>query len=410
MLSILSIDSEADFSDSGRADQHKIMETELYKKFEEAFNMTLRNNLGILLLSGVPTLIKSIQIACFEVQKKKVEREYVMRKKLEKAKIEKDQLEDQLRKEMGGIARRCNDLAMESQTTKGGKDIEKDALSKQINAVEAEKRELTRQTIDAAEATEELTKQLNYLSKSRKELERALGLELELAEKDRDALQKVLAEREKLQKQKMENTELENMIEHVAQVASKEMKALQAEAVELKKFEDHIKQLRNENEEAQKDLELEKKHIKENTEALQTKKILLMESWKEMEKQFQEEIDELQGKVQHAIMVHEEEMENIITSWVMTYLKGVDAHGDRTKSMLVGRDETVKNMGSTGPESNGEFPLDIDSIVRERVEAELKKKMATERTDFVEEIRHLRKEMKTSQDTNGATKRFMNLG
>jgi hypothetical protein len=408
MLSLLSVDSETNFDGSRRADQHEIMETELYKKFEEAFNITLRNNPGI--LPGVPTLIKTIQIACFEVQKKKAEREYIMRRNLEKAKIEKDQLEAQLRKEMGEIARRRNDLALELEMTTGGTDIERDALRKQIDALEAEKREVTCKTIYAAEQAEEFTKQLGYLSKSREELERALELELELVEKDRDALQKVLAEREKLQKQKMENKDLENKIEHVAQVASKEKKALQAEVGELKKFEDHIKQLRTENEEAQEDLELERKHIRESTESLRTKKILLMESWKDMEKQFQEEIDELQGKIQHAKVVHEEEMENIIKSRVMTYLKGVNDRGDETKSVLVGGDETVKNMGLMGSGSAVESPLDIDSIVREHVQAELKKKMSTERTELVEEIRRLRKEMKMSQHMNGMTKRYVNLG
>ncbi|KAL3811629.1 hypothetical protein ACHAXA_001386 [Cyclostephanos tholiformis] len=464
ILSLLSDDSEADIDGNRRTDHREITETEFYLKFEEAFNITLSNNPEI--LPGVPALIKSIKNACFEKQKKKFQSEYVMRRKLDEAMIEKDQLEAQLRKEMGEIARRRNDLAMKLETTNGGKDIKKDTLSKQIDAIEAMKRELTSNITDIAKEKEELAKQLSYLSKSREELERTLELESELAVKDRNALQKVLAERKKLQKQKMENKELENKTEIMSNASSKEKKALQAEVAELNKLEDHMKQLRKQNEEAQKVLEEEKKRIMENTETLQSKKRSLAESLKDMEKQFQEEIDELQEKIRHAKMMHEEEMENIVKSRVMTYLKGGNVSGDETKNMLVGRGDATRVMGLRGSGSAGESPLDIDSIVnerddaelkrkmwgerglkssldidslvRERVEAELKKRMLAERavettldidsmvsdhvdaelnkkilaerTNFMEEIRRYRKEIHISQYMKGVTKRNMDPG
>ena len=116
-----------------------------------------------------------------------------MRRKLDEAKNEKEQLEAHLRKEMGAIAWRRNDLTKDLETAKAGRGIHLDALYKQIDAIEAIKRELSSKTTDAAKEKDELTKYLRYLSKSRKELESALETETELAEKDRDALQKVLA-------------------------------------------------------------------------------------------------------------------------------------------------------------------------------------------------------------------------
>ena len=187
----LSIGSGADSGGSRRADHHEITETELYRKFEEAFNITLRNNPGI--LPGAPAVIDSVKRALFEVQKVKAQRKNEMRRKLDEAKNEKEQLEAHLRKEMGAIAWRRNDLTKDLETAKAGRGIHLDALYKQIDAIEAIKRELSSKTTDAAKEKDELTKYLRYLSKSRKELESALETETELAEKDRDALQKVLA-------------------------------------------------------------------------------------------------------------------------------------------------------------------------------------------------------------------------
>ena len=375
--SLSSVDSGADSGGSRRANHHEITETELYRKFEEAFDITLRNNPR--LLPGAPAVFDSIKSALFEVQKDKARREIEMRRKLDDAKNEKDQLEAQLRKEMGAIAWRRNDLTKELETAKAGKDIHLDALHKQIDAIEAIKRELSSKMTDVAKEKDDLTKHLSYLSKSRKELECVLETETALAEKDRDALQKVLAERKKLQKQKMENNELESKIEQLAQAASKERKALQAEVAELKKFEDHISQLRKQNDEANEELELEKNHLKESADTMHTKKMMLMESLRDLEAQFKEEIDELQGKIQRARMMHEEEMESIVKDRVMSYLRA--GTRDETENMLVGRGEAAKDMGSQDSSSFRESHLDIESIVRERVEAELNKKMEAERAE-----------------------------
>jgi hypothetical protein len=357
-----------------------VEETELEKKFAEAFNITLRTNPGI--LPGAPAVIASIKESLLKLQKGRAQKETEMRMQLEKVKNEKDQLEAQLRTEMGKDALRRSELTHELAARTEEKNLLEDALNKQIDAIEAIKRELSSKMTDVAKEKDELTTHLGFLSKSRAELEHALETEMNNVQKDRDALQKVLAERKKLQKQKMENKELESKIEIMSDAAAKERKTLQAEAAELKKFEDHVSQLRKQNEEAQKELELEKKHLKESADTMQTKKMILMESLRDLEAQFKEEIDELQGKIERSKMMHEEEMENVVKNRVMTYLRG--GTRDETENMLVGRGEAAKGMGSHDPSNFRESHLDIESIVRERVEAELKKKVEAEHAEIAE--------------------------
>ena len=110
--------------------------------------------------------------------------------------------------------------------------------------------------------------------------------------------------------------------------------------------------------------------------------MILMESLRDLEAQFQEEIDELQGKIERSKMMHEEEMETIVKNRVMTYLRG--GTRDETENMLVGRGEDAKGMGSHDPRNFRETRLDIESIVRERVEAELKKKAEAEHAEIAE--------------------------
>ena len=347
--SLLSVDTEPDFSD-----YQEIMETDLYQRFEEAFSITIKNNPGI--LPGTSTLT-NVKKALYEVQKAKAQKEHEMKRRLEDMKKEKDQLEAQLKKEMGAIAWRKNELTKELETITAERDLQQDSLNKQIDAIRAMKRELTAKTPDVAKEKEDLSKHLNYLSKSRKELEKALENESMLVEQDRNALQNVLADRKKLQQQKEDNKALEQKIEHMTVTLQKEKLTLQAEVVELEKFQEHIAKVRKENEDVRRELEHERRQLKETTEALQSKKLMLVESLKELQIQFQEEIDELEDKIKKSKMMHEEELERIIKSRVMTYLRRDKCA--ETKTVL------------TSPHAS---PVDIELIVRERVEAELKKK------------------------------------
>jgi len=373
--SLLSVDTEPDFSD-----YQEIMETDLYQRFEEAFSITIKNNPGI--LPGTSTLT-NVKKALYDVQTAKAQREYEMKRKLKDVMKEKDQLEAQLKKEMGAFAWRKNELTKELETVTAERNIQQDSLNKQIDAIKAMKREIAAKTPDVAKEKEDLSRHLNYLSKSRKELEKALENESMLVEQDRNALQNVLAERKKLQQQKEDNKALEQRIERMTEAAQKEKLTLQAEVAELKRFEEHIAKVRTENEEVRKALEQERRQLKETAETLQSKKLMLVESLKELQIQFQEEIEELEDKVKKSKMIHEEEMESIIKSRVMTYLRG----------------EKVL----TSPR---ESPLDIEFIVRERVEAELKKKSVdTERVQAELKRLRMKEEMLESERVETETRR-----
>lgn len=337
-------------------EHNEIMETELYQKFEEAFNVTLRNNPGI--LPGAPTVIDSIKQSLYKVQKAKVKKEKEMRKQLDKVKAEKDQLEQQLRKEMGTMALRRNELSKDLEGITSEKDLLQDSLKKQSDAVTAVKKELKAKMSNITKEKEELTKHLGFLSKSRAELEKALEIEMKAVEKDRDALKDVVTERKKLQKQKNENKDLESKIERMTQAASKEKKALQSEVADLKKFEQHVAKLREAHETSRQELENEKKKLKEVAATMQTKKSMLIESLKELEIQYKLEIEELEEQIGSTTLMHERNMENVVKGKVMR---------------MLGRDCGGGGGGEGGgPRSSKQ---DMETIINERVEAELKKKM-----------------------------------
>jgi len=382
--------------------EYDIMDTELYEKFEEAFNMTLRSNPGI--LPGATTVIDSVKKSIYKSQKIKADKEREMRKQLDKVKSEQEKLETQLRKEMGTAAQRKNELSKELEAAKRGRDVLQDSLAKQTVAIEAVKRELTTRMNDVTKEKEELTNHLGFLSKSRAQLEQALETEMALVEKDRDALQKVVAERKQLQKQKMENKELEGKIEQMTHAASKEKRALQEEVTELKEFGEHISGLRKENEQSRLDLERERGRLKEIAETMQLKKATLMESKSELEMQYQHEIDELQGQIQNTKIMHETDMEMVVKNRVINYLsRGGDFDNVVTESVL-GR-ESVQGAHDTRTQigtSPGDATLDIESLINSRVEAELKKKMEAEEVELKEKIEaeeaRLKKKVEAEED------------
>mmetsp|Transcript_16891 Transcript_16891/g.30650 ORF Transcript_16891/g.30650 Transcript_16891/m.30650 type:complete len:1083 (+) Transcript_16891:221-3469(+) len=347
----------------------EIRATELYQKFEEAFNMTLRNNPGI--LPGAPTVIESIKNALFKVQKSREQEESEMRRQLDKVNSEKDQLEAQLRKEMGTTSLRRNELTKELEAAKGERSRAQDSLTKQTEAIQAIKHELASKMDDLTEEKEELTKHLTYLSKSHSQLEQALETEMKLVEKDRIALETVMAERKKLQKQKLENEELEAKIEQMTQAASKEKKALQAEITDLQKFEDYLSSIKEQNEESRAILEKERGQLKELAETMQTKKSALKESKSELEGQYQAEIDELEGQIQSTKMMHEQDMEMVVKNRVMNYLR--QTCGDTT-DVCRGM-EIMDCTGSILTGASNVDCVDVPSLIKLKVETELQSRM-----------------------------------
>ncbi|KAL7488003.1 hypothetical protein ACHAW6_013597 [Cyclotella cf. meneghiniana] len=342
-------------SDSETFEDESIVDTALYKKFMEAFEITLRNNPGI--LPGAPSVVESIQNALYKVAQAKAAKEEQMRKQIAKVKAEHKEMESKLSEEMGNLAVKKNDLSKELEKAQQEKERTEDALKKQIDAIQAMKHDVKCRMDEATKEKEELTKHLGFLSKSRVELEAALETEMKLVEKDRDSLQKVIAERKSIQKQKAENKELESKIEIMTEAASKEKAALQAEAAELKTFEAHLQQLKQSNEITRKELEEEKRQLMEITRTLQAKKQAVIESKMEIEKSMQQEIEELEKQIEDSRMMHAKDMERLVKSKVVKFLK---------RGPGVEIDEELLGMDDDG--------MDIESVIKARVEAELKQK------------------------------------
>eukprot|EP01082_Thalassiosira_pseudonana_P005382 g5110.t1 g5110 contig18:651484-652239(+) len=177
---------------------------------------------------------------------------------------------------------------------------------------------------------------------------------MQLVEKDRDSLQKVIAQRKDIQRQKNENKELESKIEIMTEAAAKEKKMLQAEVADLKTFEAHLKELKKNNEDSRRELEAEKEELIELTKTMQTKKLALMESKADFEKTMQKEIDELEAQIENTKMVHAQDMEDVVKSKVLGYL--------RRGGYAVGAEARVS--GGRGDA--------VEEVIKARVEKELK--------------------------------------
>ncbi len=244
------------------------METDLYKKFEEAFTVTIKNNPGI--LPGAPNVIESIKTAMFKVQKSKAAKETEMRKQLDQVKSDMINMEHKLNKQMAEIA------------------IKKNEFSTQMKGMESVKKDLEQKVNGATTEKEKLAKNLTFLSKSRKELEKALEAEVKKVEKDRDALKKVVNERKKIEKVNEENKSLEDEVLRMSEEASKQNEALHEKKDELKKLEEKNQNLRIEYETTQEKLDKEQQQILEMTKAIQAKKSALLESKDDLERQSHE--------------------------------------------------------------------------------------------------------------------------
>ena len=286
-----------------------ITNTELYTNFKEAFNITLRNNPGI--LPGSSSIIDSLQKTLFKVQKRRVQKERELRSQLDKVKSEKDKVENQLRKEMGTTALTLEELTNELDTARSKRDTLRLSVERELANIQAVKDQLKIKMSDVTKEKGELSKHLKYISQSRIDLEKTLEIELELVEKDRVALKKVATQRTKLQQQKRDNKELEDEIEALSAVAAKEQEALQLQKATLK---ERIDQLKKENEDTRQSLEQEEKQLKDIATVMQAKKTTLIESKANIENQYQKEILDLRSQMQRSTIIHEDEMEQVVKS------------------------------------------------------------------------------------------------
>ena len=362
-----------------------IVNNSLYTRFKEAFNLTLRNHPGI--LPGAPTVINSIQKTLFKVQMKRALKEKELRTQLDAIKSEKDKLEQQLRKEIGLNALTVTELAEQLEDTKSGKDKQQESLNKEIIAVQAVKDDLKKMMTQVTHEKDELTKHLTYISQSRAELEKTLETELQLINKDRDALKKTILEREKLQKRRMENKDLETKIIQMSHVVNEDRDALQSEEAQLLNCKEQIKQLKQENESTQQSLSQEKVQLKSIADELQAKKAALIESKCEIEMQYQKELDDLDTQIECRKKKHEKDMETVVKRKIVTWRNGGSDTGglgtlNRTSAQLV-HSPTKK---------------DIESLIHSRVNEKLKELLSSASEESASESVSLKS--KSSEESN----------
>lgn len=241
------------------------MNTDLFRKFDEAFNITLRNNPSI--LPGAPTVIKSIKIALFKVQQSKVAKEAETMKQLEQLKSEMSNMDHQISQQREELVRK------------------KDEYSKEMDDIDAAKKALKQKMDEAKGDNDEMTKHLDFLSKSRVDVEKALQKEVKTVEKERDALLKATKERKKIQQLQEENTSLKDDVDSMRKEATKENQELKEKKAELEKLKEKNKAIRNETEAIKKELEIEQKGLLEINTTMKAKKTALLDGKQESQDQ-----------------------------------------------------------------------------------------------------------------------------
>jgi len=337
-------------TDTSFEDLDEITNTELYTNFKEAFNITLRNNPGI--LPGQSNIIDSLQKTLFKVQKKRAQKERELRNQLDKVKSEKDKVENQLRKEMGTTAASLEELTNELDTARSKRDTLSLSVERELANIQAIKDQLKIKMSDVTKEKGELSKHLKYISQSRTDLEKTLEIELELVEKDREALKKVATERTKLQQQKRDNKQLEDEIEVLSVVAAKEQEALQLQKTTLK---ERIEQLKKENEGTRQSLEQEEKQLKDIATVMQAKKTTLIESKANIENQYQKEILDLRSQMQRSTIIHEDEMEQVVKSKIKEWKDASGSELQYNKPSIKSRLESKLKKVLPDDDSVGEY-------------------------------------------------------
>ena len=364
-------------TDTSFEEHDDITNTELYTNFKEAFTITLRSNPGI--LPGSSNVIDSLQKTLFKAQKRRAQKEKELRNQLDKVKSEKDKVENQLRKEMGTTAVNLEELTNELDTARSKRDTLSLSVERELANIQTIKDQLKIKMSDVTKEKGELSKHLKYISQSRTDLEKTLEIELELVEKDREALNKVATERNKLQQQKNENKVLEDEIEVLSAVAAKEQEALQLQKATLK---ERIEQLKKENEDILQSLEQEEKQLKDTATVMQAKKTTLVESKANIENQYQKEIHDLRSQMQRSTIIHEDEMEHVVKSKIKEWKGG---------SKLQYNNPSIKSRLETKLKKIS--PLDDDSVESEPREFRYNNKEAK----MQNEIYHLKTKLEQAK-------------
>ena len=328
-------------------EQH-VMKTDLYRRFEEAFEKTLQSNPG--LLPGSSPVAKTIKSALYKVQKAKADGESELRfqleteqdgrnepndenklnemkRQLDKAKMKNGLVEAEMRREMATMAMKHSELKNSIAEAKSDRDRVQAALQKEMKEIRSMNSDLQAQLKATASEKEHLSHHLNQLSRTRVELEKSIASEVKNVERDKSTLEQlteerkavaneITLERQRLRNAKSENKKFEAKIEHLTIAAAKEKEALKREIAEIELLEKHTNDLRRQNEISRGELEREQGQLKEVAAAMETKKSILRDSRRDMEEKYNREIEELEKGLTRT----SREMENRMASHVMDFI------------------------------------------------------------------------------------------
>lgn len=329
--------------------EQKVMETDLYRRFEEAFEKTLQSNPG--LLPGSSPVAKTIKSALYKLRKAKADKESELRRQLEreqdenkesnsekklnemkrqldKAKMKNGLMEAEMRREMATTAMKHGEINKSIAEAKLDRDRIQAALQKEMEAIRSMNSDLQSQLQATTSEKEHLSHHLNQLSRTRVELESAIASEVKNVERDKHTLEEltverkavaneITLERQRLRNARTENNKFEAKIEHLTMAAAKEKEALKREIAEIELLEKHTSDLRRQNQASRGELEREQGRLKEVAAAMETKKATLRDSRREMKEKYDREIEELERGLTRT----SRDMENTMTSRVMKFIK-----------------------------------------------------------------------------------------
>lgn len=317
------------------------MNTDLFRKFEEAFNITLRNNPTI--LPGAPAVIKSIKTTLFKVQQGKVAKVTEMRKQLDEAKAEITSMDQHLGQQREDLAKK------------------KSEYSKEMNDIQASTNELKEKVAEARKDKDEMSKHLDFLSKSRVDVEKALQAEVKKVEKERDALLQATKERKRIQKVQEENMSLKGEVDGMSVAANKEKQDLNEKKEMLKSMKEKNDTLRNESETIKKEIEMEQKGLMEMNLTIQAKKEALLETKKET----QEKLDALEKELAEVKKAANDQMNQLKIELTKTKLSsGVKKTVTSLMTRCDGGDNQIDDSDARPSSSRNEEKVDGAGIIR----------------------------------------------
>jgi hypothetical protein len=286
-----------------------ILDTVMCQRFIQAFESTLTSNPGM--LPGDLSLISNLEHTLAKLTRAKDEQEYQMKGRILRFQNEKFDIESSLNAKKGLIGENTDDLAEQLAKAEQEKDLIQHELDQLLSDVQATKCAVEQKRLEADSEDEDLKKHLSHLTASHEQIKASLESETTLLEEERATLEQVNDTRRTISAQKNDNKELEKQIELMTESISRDKTSLQCQAAELKDFEEKLAQLRLSNKDTQKDLEDERKEILATTLRLQQRRQALIQSKAELESNLKKEKEDIEHKIDESRMMRSRDLKKI---------------------------------------------------------------------------------------------------